>query len=67
MEEISSFKYKDSNIQIKPSIGLVLHVSETEEPNIAFLYSDKQVIKIEDKIESYELKFNIGQYHDELL
>jgi len=55
MEEISSFKYKDSNIQIKPNIGLVLYVSETEEPNIAFLYSDKQVIKIEDKIESYEL------------
>lgn len=67
MEEISSFIYKDANIQIKPSVSLEVYVSETEEPNIAFLYSDKQVIIIEDKIESYELKFNIGQYHDEFL
>ena len=61
MEEISSFIYKDSNIQIKPSVSLEVYVSETEEPNIAFLYSDKQVIKIEDKIESYELKYMIAK------
>ena len=67
MEEISSFKYKDSNIQIKPSITIRVSISESEEPNIAFLYSDKQVITIEDKTESYQLKFTMGQYHDELL
>ena len=35
--------------------------------NIAFLYSDKQVINIEKNIDSYQLKFNKKYYHKEQL
>ena len=36
-------------------------------PRLPFLYSEKQIIKIEDNKDSYELKFKIEEYSDQLL
>ena len=64
LNEYSS-NYKDCKIMFYTTAkNLLVHKLNS---NIAFLYSDRQVINIENNIDSYELKFNKEYYHKEQL
>ena len=58
-----SFEYNDYVINIE------FHHFNIKKLNyeIPFLYSDRQIIEIKNDIDSYNLKFKIGTYNDELL
>ena len=56
--------YKDYNISIVYSASI--SVQQLENP-LPFLYSEKQTINIEQDKVIYELKFKLGDYHNENL
>ena len=60
------FSYKQYNIAIIITNSFNINDIQTRK-NIPFLYSDKQVIKIEEDKQYYELKFKIEEYNNELL
>ena len=61
----SSFYYNDREfIVIQHCNSLYLRQLDYTLP---FLYSGKQVLKIDEKSETYDLKFKIGEYHNEQL
>ena len=64
--KVSSFVYKNNKVIII-SYLTNYYVSQHKEVNIPFLYSDKQVINIEEEKDLYELKFKIGNYNNELI
>ena len=60
----TNFKYNDYSITIYSDDYI-----EVEQLNndIPFLYSDKQIININDKDENYYLKFKVSSYNNEIL
>ena len=60
-----NFFYDNRNIKIVPKLNNIL-IEQLEQP-IPFLYAKSQTIKVEEGIDTYQLKFNIGYYHDEKL
>ena len=63
----SKIIYKNYNIKITPLTSYDEFNIYQASPAIPFLYSGEQIINIEENTESYELKFKIGEYNDELL
>ena len=61
----SSFYYNDRKFTIIQHTD-VLSLFQLDK-KIPFLYSSKQVINIDEKIDTYDLKFKIGEYNNELL
>ena len=59
-----SFDYNEYTINIFFECSFIFDKRNYEIP---FLYSDKQIIDIKDDIESYNLKFKIEAYNNELL
>ena len=60
-----SFEYNKTNITILPE-SLIIEV-DVFEGIVPFLYSDYQDIEIEPDKESYDMKFNVEYYNNELL
>ena len=61
-----SFTYKNNKVVII-SYLTSLYLMQYDD-NIPFLYSDKQIIKLdEENGDFYEIKFKIGNYNDEIL
>jgi len=65
IDQSSSFIYKSYQINIIPPSNYLFY--RDEEQLIPFLYSHEQVINVEDWRISYELKFKIEAYNDNLL
>ena len=63
MEKVS-FNYNEYTINISPNSYFYF---DKKYYVIPFLYSDKQIIEIKDNIETYDLKFKIEEYNNELL
>ena len=60
----NSFKYNNKKFNIIQNGGLSLsQLNET----LPFLYSSKQVLNINENINTYYLTFKIGDYHNEPL
>ena len=59
-----TFDYNDHTINIFFQNFFLIEKKKYEIP---FLYSDRQIIEIKDNIESYNLKFKIEEYNNELL
>ena len=60
----SSFYYNDQKFVIIQNNSLSFYPVRSDIP---FLYSSKQVLNIDENIQTYYLTFKIGDYHNELL
>ena len=61
----STFYYNNQKIRIIQKVESLSLYQYNE--IIPFLYSSKQTLKIQENIRTYELKFKIGEYHNESL
>ena len=61
---LSTFDYNDKKVRITSNMNnlFLFQINAT----VPFLYSDKQELNIDDK-DIYELKYKIGEYHNEIL
>ena len=61
---LSTFDYNDKKVRITSNMNnlFLIQINAT----VPFLYSDKQELNIDDK-DIYELKYKIGEYHNEIL
>jgi hypothetical protein len=59
-----SFPHNDYNIYIKQDESLEIEQKDHEEP---FLYSDNQIINMNENKQTYELTFNYESYQNEIL
>ena len=59
-----SFTYKDYSIHIRQDESLEIEQKDHEEP---FLYSDNQIINMNENKQTYELSFNYESYQNEIL
>ena len=59
-----SFTYKDYSIHIRQDESLEIEQKDHEEP---FLYSDNQIINMNENKQTYELTFNYESYQNEIL
>ena len=60
----SSFTYNNTQYKVFSQDSFTVEQSNISFP---FLYGDEQIINFEPEKDSYELKFKIGEYHNELL
>ena len=63
--DLASFEYNGYDIIIKYNASYLNVIQYNT--SIPFLYSGQQIINIEEEKESYEIKFKIGKYNNELL
>ena len=61
----STFKYYDREFEVIQNADdlYLFQMNET----VPFLYSGKQVLNIDEKTKTYDLKFKIGDYHNEYI